>query len=469
MDCFNLLCDELVLEILHRLPAAGAGTVSLVCKRWLHLHRCSKTVLSLRLPPAATPPSLSAILSRYPSLASLSLVPDSASSPDPDALLSAAAAAVAVVATHGLRRFRFLAGPVSPGSLSLFGNSCRNLCSLSVASLRRLSFRFLVEFPFLKEFSVLDLKAAHVVMIAGEGEGEEEEFPAAELPIETLSLSGIGSGELGFGWLWRSCVNLRKLQLRSCEGTGDSFRFFPGAIRGLRELELRTCRTIADRVLLLVAGHALSLSSLLLYDGGSREGLLWFLSRASPNLRKIDLRLPLDLEDEHLSAIAANFPQISTFKLQSCCLVSGLGLKSLGPAMGAALQHLALINCDAVEREPGLLTSLGQNLRRLRKLDLSYNEMLHDKELSAMLASCNSLVEIRLRGCGGLTDSLMDSIVRSCRRLEIADLTHCRGIGFSGIESFLLNSPRLSRIVVEESKLSDAAKTWASRKIIRVG
>ncbi|XP_068648312.1 F-box/LRR-repeat protein 4-like [Aristolochia californica] len=464
MDYFNLLCDELLLEILHRLPPSASPTVSLVCKRWLHLHRCSMTVLSLRIPPAATPLSLSALLSRYPSLASLSLIPDSPSADlDLDALLSSVAATAAV--SNSLRRIRFLAGPVSPVLLSLLGSSCRNLCSLSVSSLRWLSFRFLVGFPFLKEFSVLDLKA-HVS--AGE-DWEDEEFPVAELPIETLSLSGIGSGVLGLGWLWRSCVNLRKLRLRSCEGTGDSFRFFVQALRGLRELELRTCRMIADRVLFLVARHSLSLSSLLVYDGGSRDGLLWFIARANPNILKMDLRLPLDLEDDHLSAISRNFTKISSFKLQSCCLVTGRGLKSLGHAMGNALEELVLINCDAVEREPGLLTSLGQNLRRLRKLDLSYNDMLYDKELSSMLASCNSLMEIRLRGCGGLTDSVMASMIRNCKQLEIADITHCRGIGLSGIESFVLSLPRLSWIIVEESKLTDAAKAWVSRKIIRAG
>ncbi|XP_068667100.1 F-box/LRR-repeat protein 4-like [Aristolochia californica] len=463
MDNFNLLCDELLIEILHRLPPGAPPTVSLVCKRWLYLHRCSSTVLSLRLPPVVTPLCLSAFLSGFPSLASLSLIPDSASA-DPDALLSSVAAADSV--NNSLRRIRFLAGPVSPVSLSFLGSSCRNLCSLSVASLRGLSFRFLLGFPFLKEFSVLDLKA-HVSV---EEDGENEMFPAAELPIETLSLSGIGSGELGLGWLWRSCVNLRKLRLRSCEGTGDSFRFFFQALRGLRELELRTCRMIADRALLLIAQHSLSLSSLLLYDGGSRDGLLRFIARANAaSLRKIDLRLPLDLEDDHLSAISSNFTKISIFKLQSCCLVTGLGLKSLGPAMGNALEELVLINCDAVEREPGLLTSLGQNLRRLKKLDLSYNEMLQDKELSSMLASCNSLVEIRLRGCGRLTDSVTTSMVRNCKQLEMADITHCRGVGLSAIESFVLNVPRLSRIIVEESKLTDAARTWVSRKTIRVG
>ncbi|CAL5408019.1 hypothetical protein CsSME_00029451 [Camellia sinensis var. sinensis] len=88
--------------------------------------------------------------------------------------------------------------------------------------------------------------------------------------------------------------------------------------------------------------------------------------------------------------MAENFRGLSSLRLQSCCLVTGEGLKTIGIAMSAGLEELGLINCDVVNIEPGLLTTLGQNLRHLRKLDLSYNEMLVDKELASMLASCNS-------------------------------------------------------------------------------
>ncbi|RYR05105.1 hypothetical protein Ahy_B06g084964 isoform A [Arachis hypogaea] len=238
---------------------------------------------------------------------------------------------------------------------------------------------------------------------------------------------------------------------------------------GLQEVELRTCRTVVDMVLLKLSENCISLNSLLVYDGGSREGLLHFFTHCRSNLRKLDLRLPLDLDNSHLFAVAANFRGLVTLRLQSCCLVTGEGLKALAIAAASnGLEELALINCDVVERELGLLATLGQHLRALRKLDLSHSEMLLDKELISMLVSCVNLIELRLRGCKRLTGAAMVSILRSCKRLETLDIVHCFGIESEAIEMFMKNSPRLRRIQVEEHKLSDAARMWASNKFIQV-
>lgn len=290
----------------------------------------------------------------------------------------------------------------------------------------------------------------------------------AELGLESLSLSGIRADDWGMGWLWGSCRRLKKLQLRSCEGIGDggSFSSFVRCLHGVQEVELRTCRSIVDGVLLKLAENCDSLISLLVYDGGSREGLLRFFSECHCKLQKLDLRLPLDLNNDHLLAVAVNFRSLSCLRLQSCCLVSGEGLKALGIAMSSGLEELALINCDVVEREPGLLATLGQNLRQLRKLDLSYNEMLLDKEFISILVSCNYLVDLRLRGCKGLTNAAMITMSKTCKRLENVDIMNCGGIQAEAIELLVLNSPQLRKVQVEESKLSDVAKSRASHKFV---
>ncbi|KAF9613330.1 hypothetical protein IFM89_006840 [Coptis chinensis] len=212
---------------------------------------------------------------------------------------------------------------------------------------------------------------------------------SSELPLECLSVSGLGVGDCGLGWLWRSCTKLKRLELRSCEGIGDgnSFTSFIKCLKALQELEIRTCRTIVDRILLLLAEHCNSLNSLLLYDGGSREGPHQFISRSRSNIQKLDLRLPLDLENNHLLAVAENIRGLISLRLQSC-LVTSEGLKTIGSTVSVALEELALINCDVVKREPGLLTTLGQNLKGLKKLDLSYNETLVDMEFVSMVVSC---------------------------------------------------------------------------------
>ena len=97
-------------------------------------------------------------------------------------------------------------------------------------------------------------------------------------------------------------------------------------------------------------------------------------------------------------------------------------------ALSSELEELALINCDVVEKELGLLATLGHNLKQLKKLDLSYNEMLLDKEFVSMLISCYNLVNLKLRGCKGLTNLALTTMSKSCKRLENVDIMSCYGI-----------------------------------------
>ncbi|XP_056176655.1 F-box/LRR-repeat protein 4 [Syzygium oleosum] len=473
----NVLCDELLQEIFTRLSPSSSqsspssSAVPLVSKRWLRLYRESRTALSLRLAPsAALIPALSSLLANYPAVSSLSLVlsSDPSSGAFSDNLLL-------LLCSHcaRLRSLKFLAGPVSVFSLLSLSRTCAHMTHLTVSLSRPLVFSWVVRLPSLKELSVL-VSSGDCVEGEFRGNGDygvlESVELEAELGLESLCLSGVSSEDWGVSWLWRSCKKLRKLQLKGCEGIGDggSYASFGRCLKGLQEVELRTCRSIVDGVLVKLAENCEFLSSLLLYDGGSRDSLLHFINNCRCDLRKLDLRLPLDLKNDHLFALSLHCRNMSSLRLQSCCLVTGDGLKTFGIAMNGGLQELALINCDVVEREPGLLATLGQHLGQLRKLDLSYNEMLPDKELIAMLASCSHLVDLRLRGCKGLTDPAILSIYRSCKLLESVDLMHCCGIGEKAVESLITNSPRLRRLQVEESKLSDAAKTQASHKFIEV-
>ncbi|XAR58219.1 hypothetical protein NMG60_11026632 [Bertholletia excelsa] len=459
-----ILCDELMQEIFQRLPQPSSAAAATVSRRWLRLFRSAKTSLSLRLSPHNhTPSSLSSFLSHFPFLSSLSLsAGGDASSFSDDLLLSAASSC------PNLRHLRVSAGPVSLFPLLCLSSSCPHLTSLSVSLSRPLSFNWLLFFHSLKEFSV-DFTTVSCEFGSGESNSSKSNIDA-ELQIESLGLCGIRQGDYGLDWLWRSCKKLKKLQLRSCDGIGDdtSISSFTNCLKNLHEVELRTCRTIVDEVLLILAENCSSLSTLLVYDGGSRDGLLQFITRSRSNLRILDLRLPLDLENDHLLSIAENFRGLSSLRLQSCCLVTGEGLKTIGVATRDFLEELALVNCDVVEREPGLLTHLGQNLRKLRKLDLSYNEFLVDKELIAMLASCTRLSELKLRGCQGLRNSAIVAICKSCKHLESVDLMDCGGIEAEAVEFFILNCRGLKQVQVEESKVSEIARSWASRKFIEV-
>ncbi|KAL0696145.1 hypothetical protein Bca4012_063325 [Brassica carinata] len=75
-------------------------------------------------------------------------------------------------------------------------------------------------------------------------------------------------------------------------------------------------------------------------------------SRCNDILKTLDLRLPMDLMDEHIVSLAANFKSISTLRFTSCYFMTGESLNVLALSSSLSLEELSLRSCDAVEREP---------------------------------------------------------------------------------------------------------------------
>ncbi|CDP21337.1 unnamed protein product [Coffea canephora] len=289
----------------------------LVSKRWLRL-LCSSTV-ALALAFIGTPhaiPSLSSFLSHHPYLSSLSLTDSSSSSSSSFShhLLQSLASSC-----PNLRHLRFLAELVSGFSLLSLSNSCPHLSSLPISLSRPLCFQWIAPLRPLKDLSVF-ITGSETELFSYNGFAPVLDaklnllsFPFLMLnSIYSLSLCGTQGVDYGLNFLWRNCKKLEKLKLKSCEFVGDNVSF-SAFIKGLEtlkeveEVELRTSRTLADGVLLKLAGGSVSLSSLLVYDGSSKEGLLQFISHSRADVQKLDLRLPLDLDNDHLIAVAENF------------------------------------------------------------------------------------------------------------------------------------------------------------------
>ncbi|KAL5718528.1 hypothetical protein ACHQM5_011418 [Ranunculus cassubicifolius] len=215
MDDFDFLCDELIQEIILRLPSSTSSSTSLVCKRWLHLYRSSKTSISLRITPRNTLiRSLFSFLSLYPALCSLTLVSDS--SYIPSFLISSEILLCVASTCLNLCHLRFSAGPVSTSALFSLASSCKHLTSLTVSSALPISFQWLCSLRSLKELCFT--KFINRDETDGFQFGQEKvlessddyECKSSELPLEILYLSGIGCNDEGLGWLWRNCGKLKK-------------------------------------------------------------------------------------------------------------------------------------------------------------------------------------------------------------------------------------------------------------------
>ncbi|KAG5534816.1 hypothetical protein RHGRI_022811 [Rhododendron griersonianum] len=368
-----------------------------------------------------------------------------------------------------LTGLRLQSGPVSLFPLLSLSASCPHLTSLDITLSIPFSFHWLVFLHSLRKLALsicpIPGKFKHV------DAASKGNFHDAGLKLETLSLSHIPHGDYGFDWLWRRCKNLKKLQLCDCQGIGNdiSISSFVNCLKGLQEVELTTCRPIVDEILSKLGENCASLSSLLVHNGGGREGLrhiiTHIITQSRFNLRKLDLCLPHDLRDNHLLAVAEKFRGLLSLRLDGCYRVTGEGLKTMALAMSDKLEELALIDCNM---KPGLLTTLGQSFRNLRNLDLSYNDMSADEEFILMLALFNCLRELKVRGSRGLKNASVVSMFKRCKQLESVDIMNCPQIEAKAVELVVLNCLRLRQIHVEETKLSDVSRSWASKKFVEV-
>ncbi|XP_076958670.1 uncharacterized protein LOC143634485 [Bidens hawaiensis] len=462
----TILCDEVLQEIFHRLPLPpeSSSAVSLVSKRWRRLLRSSTSSLTLRLSHHHPHPSFPSFLSDHTHLSSLTITSTTTSNISDHLLTSISGSCPSL--TH----LSLSTGPLSLYPLLSLSTSCPLLSSLSIILSRPLtSLHFLSSFPNLKTISLTLVGNTNTnTLVSDHFISSSTEL----LKLQSICLSGIRPGDYAINFLWNNCnyESLLKLAFQNCEGIGDNYSFscFIKGLNNLNQLELKTCRSIITLILLNLADNPFNtLSSLLIYDGGNRESLLHFLQETNCNLQKLDLRLPLDLDDNHLFEIGTKFNRLHALRLQSCCMVTGEALKTLGLAL-TNLEELSLTNCDVINGQTGFLVELAQNLRNIKILDLSYNHTLVDKGFASMISSFCNLRELKLRGCSGLTNVSLVSVCKNCKCLESVDMLYCNGIQEEGVEFVILNLPELRYLRVEDRKLSEAARRWMAHKYIEV-
>ncbi|KAK1423260.1 hypothetical protein QVD17_18557 [Tagetes erecta] len=475
----TILCDELIQQIFNHLPPPSSATISLVSKRWRHLLRSSLTTLHLHLSPShPPPPTLSSFLSTLTYLSSLTLSSGNTSGDITTVFSDNLLISITNSNLTRLTRLHISTGPVSILPLIQLSIACPKLSSLSIILSRRTS---PLQLQLLSRFSSLlnltlnfsgNVTSPESISVVS----QQFTVSSTELRLQTLSLSGIGSGDYALNWLWNNCSyeTLTKLVFENCEGVGDthSFASFIKRVTHLHELELKTCRSIVSLLLLNLAHNHNSynsLSSLLIYDGGDGNSLLHFIreSRCN-NLQKLDLRLPLDLDDSHIIEISKKCKRLRDLRLQSCCMVTTEALKTLSLALTDQLVELGLTNCDIINPKTGLLVELAQNLRTVKILDLSYNHTLFDKEFVSMIGSLCDLRTLKLRGCSRLSDVSLISLCKNCKKLESVDVVYCHGIKVEGVEFMVMNLRELRKVKVEDWKVSEDARRWMNDKFIEV-
>lgn len=455
----SLLCDELLAEVLCRVQdLLDQRSVSLVCKRWLVVQRNAKKRLGVCLPNDAAFSSFClsvlSLLEQHPHVTSLSMISKGSSV---HAELFAIVAKAVALFCKSLGQLQFTAGPTTFLGLQELARGCPCLTSLELLQPPSSCLPILGNFKTLRE-----------LCLNGCSEGVTDDLQQGagygSLQLERLCLVGMRSSFHGLNWLWSSCRQLRKLQFLNCEGIeGLDTSSFVACLPSLQEIELCMCRSIAGGMLILISEYCPNLRALTFHDGGDTEGLRQVLRRCE-TLEVLDLRLPLDLSNEDLMEIARNCHSLRSLRLHSCWLATGAGMRSLASLSNPNLEELVLVRCRAVVQDSGTLSALGQNLRRLKKIDLSDNEYLVDKELVAMLASCENLFQLKLRKCRMLTDLVIEFIRQRCPVLESIDIEDCDGISSKAVNSLISGCKHLKLVRINLDKLTDLDRKLAFAK-----
>lgn len=472
----SALCDELLADILSKAcDPSDRDSVSLVCKRWLRVQRHAKWKLGLCMPDDASLDTFCAavpsLIAQHPYLTCLSIKPKWTVLVDHP--VTRVVRAISASCTC-LRRLRFTAVPISACGLEDLSQGCPQLYFLEILQPLANCLPALSNFTSLQELTIHGhvedaMCAGNQIEVFAENTPDAKGTSTCE-PLQIMKLTLINVKvcmSCDLRWLWKSCGQLQKLELYSCDGVGDmaAMSAFAHALTYVQELKVHRCRGIAGKVLAMASRHTLGLKVLTVYDGADTMGLQGVLQRCK-GLEFLDLRLPLDLSKEDLLHIGVHGKRLRTLRLHSCWLATGTELQLLASHINPRLEELVLTSCRAIFQDPGTLSAIGQSLVNLRSIDLSQNEYLADKELAAMLAACENVHILNLCKCCRLTDRVADFIAQKCVHLESIDIRSCDAISTQAVTNLLMGCGHLVKIAVETSKLSISARKIASLKRI---
>ncbi|XP_075403995.1 leucine-rich repeat-containing protein 31 [Tenrec ecaudatus] len=275
--------------------------------------------------------------------------------------------------------------------------------------------------PMLQNLEILDLSLNRNICgsLNSIARGLES---TSNLKVLKLHSCGLSQDSIKILDAFRHLRNLRRLDLSCNKALGGGFEASPAhmaTLKHLQVLSLRQCSLTADDVTWLTQVIPL-LSNLQELDlsanrkmGSSSENLLSRL-RFLPALKSLLLN-NCALGKEPFTALAEasmHLPGLEVLDLSwNKCVGGNLNLLLDTLELSSSLQVLTLSSCSLVTEDVVLLASLIRtgHLARLRKLDLSYNDSIHDTGWTVFCQSVQFLKELM-----ELDVSLRPSNFRDC-------------------------------------------------------
>lgn len=269
-------------------------------------------------------------------------------------------------------------------ALAMVGNYCRSLKHTSLHRCEQVSDKGLVLFMKIAScLQVLHLEKCN--LITGTG------------LVAALSARG---------------KELRELQVTKCEGIRQIQAVCPPYIPrscALESICLADCPGVGDLGVALV-------------------GLL------CPEAASMDFTGLTDITDDGLLAFLCGSRKLSTLKLSGCANVTDRAICAVAHQCGKTLRNLVLDGCKHLSDKS--LKAISSHCPLLEDLDVSECG-IGDAGLKALVDNVGLvLTSLNLSGCRGITDKVLPLICKKCDSLLDLNLKNCSGLSESGVSEF---------------------------------
>ncbi|KAG2263326.1 hypothetical protein Bca52824_070405 [Brassica carinata] len=451
----NGLPDELILEILQRLDSKPSrDACSLVCKRWLHLERFSRT--TLRIGASFSPDTFVTLLSRrFPHATSIHVderLSVSLPSPPPLKRKRGSNKSSSSSSSPSSRKRQKVSNKTRSG-----GENAES-CSLTDAGLIALADGF----PRIENLSLIwcpNVSSFGLRCLAQKCTS-----------LRSLDLQGCFVGDQGLAAVGEFCKQLEELNLRFCEGLTDVgvIELVIGCAKSLKSIGVAASAKVTDLSLEAVGSHCKLLEVLFLDSECIHDKGVVAVVKGCRRLKSLKLQC-VNVTDAAFSVVGEFCVSLERLALYSFQQFTDMGMMFIGKGCknlkDLTLSDCYFVNCtglEAIARGCKELTrieingchnigtrgleAVGKSCPRLTELALLYCQRIGNSALYQIGKGCKSLETLHLVDCAGIGDSAMCSIAKGCRNLKKLHIRRCYEIGNKGVIAIGKNCKSLTEL-----------------------
>ncbi|XP_063953148.1 uncharacterized protein LOC129256321 isoform X2 [Lytechinus pictus] len=206
-------------------------------------------------------------------------------------------------------------------------------------------------------------------------------------------------------------------------------------------------KALTDAMLEIISKNVKDLRNFKMYDCQeiSNEGLASFL-KGCPNLQYLDIQGPSHIGDQGVYPIFEHGEnnKLSVIKLSETC-ITDITLHRIATTIGQKLQELVLLWCDDVT-DAGLY-KIAHHCPSLTTLLLRQRTM-RSETLQAFVYNCPHLKDVGLSSISCITGELMESLASRLKRLQRLDVSWNFDLTNQAVSAILSSCPVLEELLL---------------------